>query len=455
MRVTRHLAVLACLVLGACGTATVTEVPERNEATQALPPMKTFSAPRVTAPARSNAAIARDFLDLTFEMESGRTVPVMTRFSGTVTVRVTGNPPASLAPDLNALLTRLRSEAGISIRQVGPDEEANITIEALPRSTLQRLVPQAACFVVPRVTTWADYKRQRRSQIVDWATLTTRTRAAIFLPNDVSPQEVRDCLHEELAQALGPLNDLYRLPDSVFNDDNFHTVLTGFDMLILRVYYAPELQNGMSRSQVAARLPAVLARLNPRGQRPSGPLLAKTPRPWIDAIETALGPGAGRARRRNAANAAVAIAAQQGWRDSRLAFSLFVQGRMVLPDDPDRALSAFLQASDIYDNLPGTELQAAHVSLHLSAFALSSGQPDVALTLINTYLPPVAQAQNAALMATMMMIKAEALDALNRPAEARAVRLDSLGWARYGFGSDREVRIRLREIAALGTRRQT
>jgi len=34
-----------------------------------------------------------------------------------------------------------------------------------------------------------------------------------------SPQEVRDCLHEELAQALGPLNDLYRLPDSVFNDD--------------------------------------------------------------------------------------------------------------------------------------------------------------------------------------------------------------------------------------------
>ena len=52
---------------------------------------------------------------------------------------------------------------------------------------------------------------------------------------------MRDCLHEELAQALGPLNDLYRLPNTVFNDDNFHSVLTGFDMTILRATYAPGL----------------------------------------------------------------------------------------------------------------------------------------------------------------------------------------------------------------------
>ena len=28
----------------------------------------------------------------------------------------------------------------------------------------------------------------------------------VFVPADASPQELRDCLHEELAQALGPLN---------------------------------------------------------------------------------------------------------------------------------------------------------------------------------------------------------------------------------------------------------
>ena len=61
-----------------------------------------------------------------------------------------------------------------------------------------------------------------------------------------------------LSSATGPLNDLYHLPDSVFNDDNFHTVLTSFDMLILRAYYAPELQSGMNEAEAARRLPAAL-----------------------------------------------------------------------------------------------------------------------------------------------------------------------------------------------------
>ena len=47
------------------------------------------------------------------------------------------------------------------------------------------------------------------------------------------------------------------------------------------------------------------------------------------------------------------------------------------------------------------------------------------------------------------MIKAEALALLGRDAEAQLVRLDSLGWARYGFGSDDEVGARLMEIAAI------
>jgi hypothetical protein len=132
---------------------------------------------------------------------------------------------------------------------------------------MQRVVPQAACFVVPRVSSWAEFRRARGSRDLDWTTLTGRDRVAVFIPSDVSPQEVRDCLHEEVAQALGPLNDLYRLPDSVFNDDNFHAVLTGFDMLILRTYYDAELANGMTRAEVSARLPGILARLNPGGAR--------------------------------------------------------------------------------------------------------------------------------------------------------------------------------------------
>jgi len=187
-------------------------------------------------------------------------------------------PP--MRSDLRALLGRLRNEANIDIFMTGA-ESASITIEAIPRAVLNAAVPRAACFVVPRVSSWEEFKQVRRTPTVDWTTLERRDRAAVFVPSDVAPQEIRDCLHEELAQALGPLNDLYheelaqalgplndlyRLSDSVFNDDNIHAVLTSFDMLILRAYYDPALANGMTRGQVAARLNPVLARLNPTGE---------------------------------------------------------------------------------------------------------------------------------------------------------------------------------------------
>lgn len=63
--------------------------------------------------------------------------------------------------------------------------------------------------------------------------------------------------------------------------------------------------------------------------------------------------------------------------------------------------------------------------------------------------PVVMRAENAALLATFMLLKAQALDQLGRADEAQAVRLDSLGWARYGFGSEGNVRARMNDIAAL------
>ena len=267
-------ALLFCLglAMAACNTVPLADTPTRAKITDStLPPMKAFAAPSPNAPARSNANIAADFLSLHFQLESGRKLEVLTRFETPITVRVTGAPPPSLEPDLRRLLTRLRREAGIDIRQI-TQGAANITIEAVSRAEIRRALPQAACFVVPNVSSFDEFRRDRRKPKTNWSVLRTRTRMGIFVPHDSSPQELRDCLHEELAQALGPLNDLYRLPDSVFNDDNVHTVLTGFDMLILRATYAPELHSGMTEGQVAAKLPALLARLNPAGtHRPATP----------------------------------------------------------------------------------------------------------------------------------------------------------------------------------------
>lgn len=447
MKLKSFLPVLALLT--ACNASNITEVSTRADTSGTqLPPMKVFRSQPITPATRPNSEIMQDFLDLAFRMESGRTIPVMTRFNGPITVRATGAVPPSLGSDLSLLTHRLRSEAGIDI-SISNAANASITIEALPRKELQRAVPHAACFVVPRVSSWQEYKTARRTKVIDWTTLNRREHAAIFIPSDVSPQEIRDCLHEELAQALGPLNDLYRLPDSVFNDDNIHTVLTGFDMLVLRMYYSPSLSNGMTRGQAAAVLPGLLANLNPSGQRGGGRAQQDTPRDWINYMTTALAPGSSMNTRINSAAQAIDIAGALRWTGPRRGFTHYAQGRIQVASDPDAALASFITARRFYGNSQSTQLHAAHVAVQLAAFTLSSGQAQETISLVDSYIPTAQRAQNAALLATLMMFRAEALELLGRNAEAQQVRLDSLGWARYGFGSEQNVRARLREVRNL------
>ncbi len=439
------------VALSACAPTPQTEVADRRAPATALdlPPMKTFAARRGPDPRRPNAQIAQDYLDLTFQMESGRKLPYMTRFAGPIKVSVNAGAPGHLERDLGQLLSRLRNEAGIPISRAQRGETAQIFVEAIPRKTLQKAVPQAACFVVPNVAGWADFKRNRGRGLTDWTKLKSREKATVIIPSDVSPQEVRDCLHEEIAQALGPLNDLYRLPDSTFNDDNFHTVLTGFDMLILRAHYSPQMRNGMTRQQAAQVIPGVLARLNPRGNYTNTSVPQSINSDWNRQISAALALRSSSGRRTNAANAAVRIAQAQGWRDNRLAFSLFVQGRVSLASSPEKAIAAFLQASNLYKALYGASVHTAHIATQMSAFALSSAQYGAVRNIVDEALPAARGSENAALLATLLMIKAEAVERSDGKAAGAAIRRDALAWGRYGFGSERNVRARLAEVRAL------
>lgn len=455
------------LLLAAFGLATACVPSPEAQVTKAQPaapagsdaaiPALAFAANPAFAAAppagsRGNAAITQDFMDLAFAMESGRQLPTFSRFEGTITVALTGDVPASASADLSQLMGRLRAEAGIDIRPAEAGSVASITVDFSPRGQLRKLAPTAACFVVPNVTSIEDYRAKRGSAAVDWANVAQRRFVGIMVPSDASAQEVRDCLHEELAQAIGPLNDLYRLPDSVFNDDNFHSVLTRFDMLILRAYYSPALRSGMSKAEVGAAIGGVISSLNPAGNGGGNGDTSTTPKSWSSAIETALGGGAGQGARRAAADKALMIARAQGWTDGRLAFSHFAIARLYVGSDRARAVEEFNAAAAIYGRLPGGAVHVAHIEMQLAAIAVANGDGQKAIALADRAAPVVRQAQNYALLATVLLIKAEALDLLGRSAEAEALRVDSQQWARYGFGSDAQVRARTREIAALGAR---
>ncbi|MEM7752917.1 MAG: DUF2927 domain-containing protein [Pseudomonadota bacterium] len=441
------------LLLSACATEETTRL---ETPTITLPPMKTFSRTAPQRPVYSNAQLARDYLDLTFELENGDDVPVFTRFEGPITVRVLGTAPATLEPDLDRLLKRLQREARLDISRVPADSDATITIEPMPRKQIQSVAPAAACFVRPNVSSWAEYRKRRNDPATFWNRLQERQSMAIFLPNDVSPQEIRDCLHEEVAQGLGPVNDMFRLATSIFNDDNFHAVLTGYDMLMLRVTYDRALKAGMTRQQVAQRLPSILARVNPRGGREGIAPPAIQMGAWDKAISQAISPRSSSTRKLAASKRAVDLASKAAPNDPRLAFSYYVLGRHSLASDPGEALKAFLKAGLIYQNRPDSGLQEAHVALQVAAFQLSAGRAEIAQQLIDQNLDTVRRAEHASLLSLMLLVKAEALELQNKPKEAVRIQREALAWGRYGFGAGREVKERADEILAISPRsRQT
>ncbi|WP_243721843.1 DUF2927 domain-containing protein [Meridianimarinicoccus aquatilis] len=440
---------LAALLIVLSGCAALEPVPApETTITRALPPMREFGPPTPQRPRRANSEMAADFIDLTMNLESGAELPVFTRFNEPVSIGLTGAVTPVFDTELDRLVSRIRSEANINIRRTDKPGAA-ITVEAVRRADLDRVVPSAACFVLPRAITWDEFQSNARQTGLDWADLTTRVAATIFIPADISPQEIRDCLHEETAQALGPVNDLYRLEDSIFNDDNMHSVLTGFDMLMLRAAYDPSLESGMTRDEVAQRIPGILARLNPSGRSIRARGLSPSPRSWRSAITAALSPGRPIGQRRHASLDALDIAQSEGWQDTRLGLSLLTAGRLSSGRDGVFALETFFKAGRVYGARPATAVHAANVGIQIAAFALVAGDFDVVLELTEKHIPAARRAENAALLGDLLLVRAAALKATGQTAKAAEIRGDGFGWARYGLRSDTDVLRRAAEIDAL------
>ena len=442
---------LSAMALSACVSPQNTEVSKRAVGAQSWPAMKAFptgSAPNAVY--RANSDIFHEFLDLTFSLESGHQIPRLTRFEGPITVAFASQPRSVVSRDLDQLLTRLRLEANLDISRISNPESANIVIETMSKRELQRAAPSAACIVVPRIRSWSEFRKNRYNKRTDWSSLQRRERAMIFMPHDISAQDARDCLHEELAQALGPLNDLYRLPDSVYNDDNFHIILTAYDMMILRAYYAPEIRNGMAQHEVAAVLPRLLGRINPAGNGVGAKHLGQTRRDWIKAIESALGAKGSDSARVIAADKALRIAKQAGYTDHRLGFSYFARARVSISQNSELAAADFARSYAVFNDIFGPQdIHTAQAALQMASLSISAGRYNSALEFINDSLPAATAAQNGRLLFSLLAMKAEVVTQLGRAGEAAALRREAVSWGRYGIVPEGEISDRLRIIAKL------
>ncbi|MCF6272059.1 MAG: DUF2927 domain-containing protein [Rhodobacteraceae bacterium] len=378
---------------------------------------------------RSNAVIAEEFLALVFETEGGVRIPRLLKYEAPV--RVALDPAlAAYREDLNQVLTQIR-RAGVDIALT--TGTAQIRIEQVPAAVLKRYYPSAACVVVPGVSGFANFQRGRFPR---WSRQMRLTRAAIFIPDDAPPYIVRACLNEEIAQALGPVNDLYSVSDTVFNDDNVFNTLTGYDLLILRLLYSPDLANGMGKANVRTRLPALLARFNPVGEAAvQGAQARRENLRWKEQIESAQNRTRPRAARISAATRAIEMARSYG--DHRLVHALQTYGRLVMRARPDLAAPAFAEAYALAQRLLGPQnLRTALAAMHMAAIAVEAGRFNEVLTLTTPALATAQRYRDPIMQAGLQSLRALAFTRLGQNAAAEKARLDSLAQARYAYGNN-------------------
>ena len=385
-----------------------------------------ISAPSGSGVARANTAIADEFIAFLFETEGGVRIPRLLRYEGPVRVSLDG-ALAGYRADLQGVLAGMRQRSGVDIALT--DGAAQIRVIQVPNAALKQIFPTAACAVVPDVASFAEVQRR---QYPRWSRQTALTRAVVLIPDNAAPYVVRACLNEEIAQALGPVNDLYRVSDTVFNDDNVFNTLTDYDHLILRLLYSPELQSGMGQAAVRAKLSALLARENPAGARAGSTTRADAR--WDALIETAINGANPRPARLHAAVQAVARGRRLG--GHRLAHALLVYGRLTLREQSALAAPAFEEAYRLnLAELGQGNLRTALAAMHMAAVALKAGEYEAVISLTTPALVTARRFQDSVLQAGIQSLRGLAFAQLGQNRAAEAARVDSLAQARYAFGA--------------------
>ncbi|QDL92580.1 DUF2927 domain-containing protein [Paroceanicella profunda] len=423
---------IAALALAGCARS----VPYAPLAAPALPGLGMALTPGPVEEA--NRDIADDLVDLVFHPENGPDLDSLLRFEEPVRVALVGDGLEQFGPDLDRLIARMRAEAELDIARTDTREAANIRVTLAPKRQMLEVFPGAQCFILPGLFTWSEFAiALRRNTLPRWEDLTSLTGATIFIPSTSTPNEIRECFEEEIAQAMGPANDLFRLPETVFNDDNVYATLTRFDLLILRVLYDPSLHSGMSREETRAAALKVLDTVNPDGRRlPRRHSMAPEP-DWTILINSLFEGGMSRDMKRYTLRAALKLAVDFPQPDHRLAYTLDLLASLEYPDRPALADGLLQRALEsLEEHFPEGDLRTATIRLYLAQTRLTLDHPDEALALVDAALPVFSAYAIPLNISHALHVRAGALTALGRSDEAVTNAIDSVRWARYAQGAD-------------------
>lgn len=161
---------------------------------------------------------------------------------------------------IDAHLSQLASISGHSIRRVTAPDAANVQLWLVRQSELAATWRAAAGEAVPHgALCLAQIRTDGHGQI---------RAAQVAIPVDQARLHGRlvSCIVEELTQILGLPNDSEKVFPSIFNDRSTDQLLSGLDLVLLKLLYDPRLQPGMDVQQVRASAAGVIDEMVASGQ---------------------------------------------------------------------------------------------------------------------------------------------------------------------------------------------
>ncbi len=371
---------LACLLAGllAWSAAGAADRGPYEPGAQPLAPVLGSAVP-VGTTRYSNESLADLFVTLTHDLEWGGRRKHLIRYEVPISVGVTGPGGESYFGFIDRYLAELRIRAGVRIAR-GPAPN-NLLISFVSGKQFRTRVPKHYCLVAPGSPDWDSFSRNpRRYGTRPFETMDTVETMTVFIPDNAEPYLVRSCLLEEIAQALGPADDLYALSSSIFNDDAAHIWPTKLDYLMLQVLYQPELHTGLSRRETRERALAALDRLNPEG-RDAPPLPALHPREmagWADTMRDAFDRSRSARKRVGSAIEALRLAERRAPGTAYHCRSLQALAR-AYGDDTTRAMRTLDDAALVCAAAHGGEdIRVAQIRLDKARLLYRAGKPAAA-----------------------------------------------------------------------------
>jgi len=434
------------LLAAACTPKPEAPAPDPVSAVPAVVAMPAFPRLGAALPAGNtrydNASLARVFVSLAHDMEWGGRRRHLVRYETPISVGLDGPDAARHFSFLDGFLGQIARNSGVAIaRSAGPE---NMHVRLVEGKRFDALLPTAFCIVAQGDASWdafsADLGRRSARALLEAEHITQMT---IFIPDSAPPYLVRNCLLEEIPQALGLANDLYGLGSSIFNDDAAHLWPTKLDYLMLRVLYASEMVTGLDRRETEARALSVLTRFNPAGKAaPPLPLLRqRSIGDWPKLIQNVFSRAASEREAREFAEKALTIVAAHAPMSAQHCHTLITAGRVLSRREPQRALQLFAQARRVCDRAHGvSDVRHARIELESACAMLRLGQFAEVIVATEATWPVLAAHGQDERLAALYSIQAEAL-AVAEPGSARTESVARLAaeWSAYALGPDRRV----------------